>query len=529
LKDQLYNARIEAHNRAHSFFVPRPVLEELISVPAVTDAIVSRVIDFDVSEATLLAEEVCKCGRRLFATLVAINKVADIDLLLKEGITDEDLPFVRKPDSRRRFALYRKGGQVIKTFESWRDQDLEQFDRSQWWMMAPIFRLNEGLQILDDNIILPFVPLGSLGEKLEHKQGGYSEVYPVRVHPAHHTFWAVNGLIYQEDEPLVAVKRLFSSDQMEFLKEAAILTSLSSNHHPHLIKLLATYKHEGRYHFMFPYANANLRTYWDDRPSPTFDRDTVLWSLRQMTGIANGLLRIHSFSDAVPLQADSETDMTRGPRGTELIARHGEAMFGRHGDLKPENLLWFRQDHESQDPKGILQIADFGLGRFHRRDSRSGINPETVQSSPTYEPPECKLRQPVSRAYDIWSLGCVFLEFMTWLLEGTEQIEGFSEFRGRVETNTGIDDDNFFTIVKGADGAHAVLREGVITWKDRLHTNENCSQLIHDLLDLTMSQLLVIDARKRCTSAWLLQQLRMYLQRAEHDEEYMLRPAPHAP
>ncbi|MAD84153.1 MAG: hypothetical protein CL912_14415 [Deltaproteobacteria bacterium] len=327
----------------------------------------------------------------------------------------------------------------------------------------------------------------------------------------------------------MAVKRLFSSDEDDFQKEATILNAVGLKSHPHLIKLLATYKHEGKYHLMFPYANANLRKYWDDRPSPTFDRDTILWSVRQMTGIANGLFRIHNFRVTVPLVATAGAGSLRMPKGIKLMVKGGEELFGRHGDIKPENVLWFKHGRLTEDPNGVLQIADFGLGRFHGRDSRSGVNPETLQTSPTYEPPECKLRQPVSRAYDIWSLGCLYLEFLTWLLKGSQEIEGFSEFRGRPATGTGIDDDNFFTLVYDGDGMHAIVRESVVTWKNQLHSHEKCSQLIHDLLELTMRELLVTDAKKRCEAGWLFQQLKMYLDKASEDSDYMLKPVPHPP
>src|SRR5450756_2907125 len=92
----------------------------------------------------------------------------------------------------------------------------------------------------------------------------------------------------QKNEPLVAVKQLFSSDETEFRKESTILEALGHKNHPHLIKLLATYEMGKKYHLMFPYANANLRTYWEDHPNPSFHRDTALWSLKQMTGIASG-------------------------------------------------------------------------------------------------------------------------------------------------------------------------------------------------------------------------------------------------
>jgi serine/threonine protein kinase len=173
---------------------------------------------------------------------------------------------------------------------------------------------------------------------------------------------------------------------------------------------------------------------------------------------------------------------------------------------------------------GVLQIADFGLGTFHGRDSRSRVNPDTIFSSPTYEPPECKLRKPVSRAYDIWSLGCLYLEFITWLLKGSAEIEGFSEFRGRL-ASTDINDDNFFTITRDSNsGPEAVVREQVIDWVNKLHEHEKCSALIHDLLDMIMGQLLVVDSKKRTEARWLYHQLKTYLDKAKENKQYLLEP-----
>jgi len=333
----------------------------------------------------------------------------------------------------------------------------------------------------------------------------------------------------------VAVKQLFSSDVTEFQKESTILRALGPKKHPHLIKLLATYEMGNKYHLMFPYANANLRKYWEDHPAPTFDGDTVLWSLKQMTGIASGLQLIHDFRVTVPLSVPGagigDIRLGKGKDAVQLKVQKGEQWFGRHGDIKPENVLWFAQDHYSQNPHsmGVLQIADFGLGRFHGRDSRSGVNPETILSSPTYEPPECKLKLPVSRAYDIWSLGCIYLEFITWLLRGSAAIDGFADFRGRDATDTGINDDNFFTITMGDGVLKANVRKQVSAWSEELHSDKNCSKLIHDLLDLTMSDLLVIESDNRSKATWLCIQLKKLLNKAETDPEYSLKPVPRKP
>jgi serine/threonine protein kinase len=322
------------------------------------------------------------------------------------------------------------------------------------------------------------------------------------------------------------VKRLFSSDELEFQKEVTILKALGPKNHPHLITLLGTYKHNEKYHLMFPYANANLRKYWDDHSTPEFDRETVLWSLKQMTGIANGLLLIHTFTVTHALSVPGAGNVRMPKDDVKLSVEGGEEWYGRHGDIKPENILWFADSQGIDHPKGVLQIADFGLGRFHGRDSRSAVNPDTIFSSPTYEPPECKLRQPVSRGYDIWSLGCLYLEFVTWLLRGSAEIDGFSNFRGRVATGTGINDDNFFTIINSAQGSKATVREQVITWTDELHAHKKCSQVIHDLLDLIMKELLVTDSKERGSASWVYQQLNLYLKKAGGNLEYLLKPVP---
>jgi serine/threonine protein kinase len=182
-----------------------------------------------------------------------------------------------------------------------------------------------------------------------------------------------------------------------------------------------------------------------------------------------------------------------------LNVRRGEEFSGWHGDIKSQNILWFdKRSRETQDAMGILQITDFGMGRFQARDSFYKYPPDGMLSFPTNEPPECRLRLPVSQAYDIWSLGCLYLEFITWLLKGSAEIDGFSNFRGRDDPESGINGDEFFTVNK--DGT-ATIREEVVTWVNWLHDQERCSQLIHDLLDLVMNDLLIVEAKKRGNAA----------------------------
>ncbi|KAK0637969.1 Serine/threonine-protein kinase H1-like protein [Lasiodiplodia hormozganensis] len=253
----------------------------------------------------------------------------------------------------------------------------------------------------------------------------------------------------------------------------------------------------------------------------------VLWSLRQMIGITHGLRIIHNFKVSIPLSvAEMEMETPRGK--AKMSVSSGEERYGRHGDLKPENILWF------EDAAGaICQITDFGLGRFHGRDTRTKAAPYTIWSSPTYEPPECHIYLPVSRAYDLWSLGCLFLEWVSWMLNGWQAIDDFS--RSRVEQSFimnkdgMISDDYFWTLVVDKNNRNARVRNGVEQWVLMLRAHPKCSQLIHEILNLIMQDLLCIVPSRRCNAATLHNNLVSLISRAESDYEYVLKPCPWVP
>ena len=206
MKEQLRYGRRECPGRAHFFFVPKSTLEGLITVPVVARDIQITNKAIEEKEALRAAEDACQRAKKLYAALAYVKKGSDICSLLKEGVTDQDLPLTRKEDnhqgsfalSRNSISLARDPGlkESISTFEGWSDKEREKFDRVQWWMTAPFFvpaLEDEGHHELDDKTILPFVPFEGSEEMKKPIQGGYSEVYRVRLHPAHHSFW-VTGL-----------------------------------------------------------------------------------------------------------------------------------------------------------------------------------------------------------------------------------------------------------------------------------------------------------------------------------------------
>lgn len=294
---------------------------------------------------------------------------------------------------------------------------------------------------------------------------------------------------------MVAVKRLYSSQESSFRAERQFHDALGTNHsHVHVIDLLCTYKKGGKYHLVFPWADGSLRKYWRERPEPAFDVRTLLWSLKQMVGIASGLSLIHQFND-----------------GT---------LFGRHGDIKADNILWFARLQDYDDSDGVLQIADMGLASFHRLGSRSNVNPASITVPSTYSPPDAFRGRSISRSWDIWSLGCMYLEFVTWIVLGYEAIEEFSNWRGSDDDNLEFSSDCFYTT------DYQEIRASVFEWVEHLRSQERCSAMIHDLLDLIMGEMIVLEPQLRSPSQSVCQRLTEIFNAAQASPEYLLDSMP---
>jgi len=161
-------------------------------------------------------------------------------------------------------------------------------------------------------------------------------------------------------------------------------------------------------------------------PRPIWDVATVRWVAKQLSGIIGAIDTIHN-----PIHLHQE---------------QVEKGFGRHGDIKPDNILWF---NSTTDHRGILVVSDFGLAAFHRDKSRSNIPNKGIPAVPGYRPPECDISGgTISRAYDIWTLGCLFLELLTWLLGGQDLLKIFNQNRNTIFLLTGAKNTIFFTLLK---------------------------------------------------------------------------------
>lgn len=269
----------------------------------------------------------------------------------------------------------------------------------------------------------------------------------------------------QENESF-ALKSLRSEDRGGFELEAKALAKIKPK--PHLVSVLTAFKYQNKYHLLFRWAEGgNLANFWSQQRSD-ISHNTVCWFAQQCQGLADGLDGIHnaklSETEVGRVIRDSITPMS------PVQSRTSENMLmpsvkgdnkdcGRHGDIKPQNILWFKQDYNRYG-HGVLKISDFGLTTFHSALTTKVGNVVPVTLS--YAAPERVIDSDLSRPFDIWSLGCVYLEFITWLLLGPKEVKEFKQKRlGQKDDRTKFETDEFYSVYRETNGAYATVKEPV--------------------------------------------------------------------
>ncbi|KAJ8133057.1 hypothetical protein O1611_g564 [Lasiodiplodia mahajangana] len=373
-------------------FVPNGALEELITFETITSTLATA--GLSTREQVFLANVIVEKGRRIFAILVFINQVNDIKTLFNEGFTDEMLPVAyQDEDDTWQVKSYIPNSDNLNQekiwvfFQHWKKSTIFSFCERQWMFLSPVFTRQQFKYILHRDAILPFVSV-----KGQTKQSYFSMVFRVDVHPAHQRFAPTIG------RPLeCAIKELAAPDsENTFEKEADALAYMREIDHKHLIKCIAAVQKERKHFFVFPWADGgNLREFWAADDFPSTNTETICWVISQMRGLADALTALHDYNI-------------------------------RHGDLKPENILRFSDN--TTPGYGRLVIADFGLAKTHTAITRSRHFPtRTVTGTARYEAPEAFLQEKSrSRVYDVWSMGCILLEFLIWVLHGGNFLQTFN-------------------------------------------------------------------------------------------------------
>ncbi|KAF2787744.1 HET-domain-containing protein [Melanomma pulvis-pyrius CBS 109.77] len=300
-----------------------------------------------------------------------------------------------------------------------KDKPRDDFCLHQWAFISPVFASDK---FLSSNFYECFYTFDSLHRmpfikkalSTFRKTSNFSEVEKILIHRDHLQREDVE-LSSTDYHPIIALKKLTKLDlnDEEFMEavqmEAENLQKLQSLNHPHLIKAIAWFTWGKTHYFMFPWANlGNLRDYCAMEP-PNLTDSYLQWIFLQFCGLADAIMKLHGSDKS--------------------------SASWRHGDLKPDNILCFGNSHEPPDSRRstcTFVITDVGLTKRHNfiTEDRNKAT-STRMGTFMYEPPETELDQHDpnkgrSRRYDIWSMGCIYLEFIIWLLYGPKGLDSFS-------------------------------------------------------------------------------------------------------
>ncbi|CAJ2509040.1 Uu.00g140660.m01.CDS01 [Anthostomella pinea] len=200
------------------------------------------------------------------------------------------------------------------------------------------------------------------------------------------------------------------------------------------------------------------------------------------------------------------------PSEDEGRSRQGQGFHGIHGDIKSKNILRYKNWKDPDDstkplygPLGVLQITDFGLSGFHHTDTAEDIRDKVANYA--YKPPEVQMVLPISPSFDIWAMGCLFIDFLTWLVMGPKGVKEFGEMREK--TSKGLITDThpcFYEVRREWRGWRSTtiqVSRGVYEWAENLCESEYKSQFVCDLVELVLSRMLIIEDKSLMTDGSL--------------------------
>ena len=263
-----------------------------------------------------------------------------------------------------------------------------------------------------------------------------------------------------------------------FNREHEVLSAMREVRSKHLITRLAAFKDMDSSTvggFLFPWAQADLNGFWHQNSDQHRVEEIHRWAFLQLKGISEAL--------------------------RDLDTMYGQSQKNiRHGDLKPGNILWL----PGNNGLGYLAIADAGLAKVHGQPTRYRFGPTTtIFASKPYAAPETTgmaPKMPTSRKFDMWSMGCICIEFIVWLMYGDSELQRFTFGQTTPRSDKRVFKSFYTYNVKHA--FKSTLHPHVTRWTDHIRNDEGCgaTTALRALLDLALQHLLVAETKSRCSS-----------------------------
>ncbi|OHE95973.1 serine/threonine protein kinase [Colletotrichum orchidophilum] len=472
------------------------LLSAFITTDEAKVAEIARFISPGDEERCPCENDVCTGLRIIFATLFLLGKqelileIYQSSVRICDGAWPCSDPTSPTYSTRAAEALR----EVLRHLDAHED---ELFHQLQWQMRSPYFRrgkisTEQPYRLLQDEVTLPWSELSMQGKILD---GQVSFVQRIKIHQDHHELQAQT-----EHFALKILDKRHTIDAAETSFNDEIAANQRTKH-SRITPLLAAFRHRNRFYLLFPWADGgslldlwkkhDLHSHFPGHCPPWY---SVRWMIEQCYYIADALATVHGY------------DSREGGHSSEAQL---------HLDIKPENIVCFGKPRNG-NISYELKLTDFGLSKPFDRGSPQ--RPRQKAETKTYRPPERDLEgTKVDEMFDIWCLGCLFLDFITWALEGSGGVERFRESRLQEMDEVDVDlefgpvqEDTFFkkrvqrwvwwwprqfsrTIV-------ADLKPSVISQFQHLRYLATDEPDLERFLGLVQSRMLLIDGNARATS-----------------------------
>lgn len=189
------------------------------------------------------------------------------------------------------------------------------------------------------------------------------------------------------------VRGLKRTPRSIFSAERDLLYAMRSYDHKHMIKTVAAFTRGDVYGFILPSASRNLQEFWQFHDN---NRDNVgewtKWIIKQLSGLASALKLLHGNQQSRPPHA--------------------------HMNLTPWTILCFPPDSDgdySEVNPATLVIGDASYAKVE-------LGKAANTTGSRYAPPALFESKPQT---DMWAMGRIILEFMTWLYHGYNKLLHF--------------------------------------------------------------------------------------------------------
>ena len=494
----------EFHKGNDKYFVPEGCLPLVVSKEAIRWELEDDDLEWT-QDLDGLVEFIQSRAMKVFA--IAVRHVGLEPSTLRKAMmlfrggpsgafTDDCLP-VRPQEEGKVHVLANFDANIRRPI--WTGPRIDTFCEYQWRFLSPILHVATETKYNHDfagACIMPFTKLCAAG----FDRGAFGEVSKYAIHPnhlhdpeksVHHEFVAVKAIQPRSERDRQAMV-------LNWEHEAGILQKMNALQQEHIVRFLTAFRHgdEGKksHYLMFEWADGgNLLSMWKTLAPPSTPK-LVKAAVKQIMGLAHALCVAH-------------------------YPKSGPTF--RHGDLKPANILWFR-DHDDSSGIGTLKIADWGLAKEQNTVTELRThNTSTEYGTRRYEPPEedtglgvslqnlLPKGQPVkkagkrrSRLYDIWSMGCITLEFIVWMLDGHVGLRRFNK-----EVCSEYTECCPFYQTRMENGIKvARVHDAAVRWMERMAMDPRCKvgeTALGDLLELVQTRLLVVALPSRLgTSEW---------------------------